>query len=365
MQKFKKNRLLISSCVSLVLVIGICFSLNIKPETKPKEISREQLAMYVQSDDGNYIVSDAKAFPKEGYVLNLEKSTCKNSGILSQDSETKKISLKIQKNDQCALYFDKEMPTLKEYYDTVPKKTNVPSFGSSATTVETADGLFSMEDDYGTSYYFRGNVSNNYIKFGQDASDQDMWWRIIRFNGDGTVRMQYDGAGPTGYNTYTRGFALENQAWNETYVDAKYAGWMFGGNQGESSTSKEQAQRNETNSTIKIKVDEWYKKNIVDTGYGDYVADRIFCNDRSIPGKSITKWTRDTELGYGDNMTGYGALGRFLSGYNGAAVKAKSPIPQLTCPQENDKFTVEKENGGNGALTYPVGLITADEPVYI
>ena len=222
---------------------------------------------------------------------------------MSQDNETKKIGLKIQKNDQCTLYFDKEIPTLKEYYDTVTKKTNVPIFANPATTDETEDGLFSMEDDYGMSYYFRGTAPNNYLKFGQDASGQDMWWRIIRFNGDGTVRIIYDRAGPASSNTYKRGFALIDQAWNTNNNDAKYVGWMYGGMNGSASTSKEEAQRNETDSEIKIKVDEWYKTNIVDTGYGNFVADSIFCNDRSIPGKAETGWSSDTGLGYGTNKT--------------------------------------------------------------
>ncbi len=236
--------------------------------------------------------------------------------------------------------------------------TNPTDFANPATTDETANGLFSMADDYGTSYYFRGTAPNNYVKFGQDAEGQDMWWRIIRFNGDGTVRMQYDGAGTSGTNSYTRGFALTNQVWNPNDDDAKYVGWMFGGTDGNRSTSKEEAQKNETDSLIKTKVDEWYKTNIVDTGYGNYVSDSIFCNDRSTPGKSITGLTDDTGLGYGPKGTGYGATARV-----GGPWQTTVTQPRFTCPQENDKFTVEAENGGNGALTYPVGLITADEIV--
>jgi len=235
----------------------------------------------------------------------------------------------------------------------------VPNFALPATTDETANGLFSLEDDYGTSYYYRGTAPNNYIKFGKDASGQDMWWRIIRFNGDGSIRMQYDGSGASGSNTYTRSFALTNQLWNSASDDAKYVGWMFGGTDGSASTSREEAQRNEISLPIKIAVDDWYKANIVDTGYNDYVQDAIFCNDRSTPGKSATGWTDDTGLGYGSNTTAYGAYAR--SGVQ--TVKANNVRPQFTCPQENDKFTVNVENGGNGGLTYPVGLITADEIV--
>ncbi len=224
-------------------------------------------------------------------------------------------------------------------------KTVAPNFASPATTDETAEGLFSMEDDYGTSYYFRGTAPNNYIKFGRNVNGQDMWWRIIRINGDGTIRMQYDGAGTSGSNTYTRGFALSNQIWTEYKTDAKYAGWMFGGANGSASTSKEQAQRNETDLPLKTKVDEWYKENIVDTGYHSYVADSIFCNDRSSSG-----------AGYGQNVTAYGF-------YSKNALTFERVTPEFTCPQENDKFTVEETSGGNGALTYPVGLITSAEIV--
>ncbi len=236
--------------------------------------------------------------------------------------------------------------------------SSTPNFATPATTDETVDGLFGMEDDSGMSYYFRGTAPNNYIKFGQDASGQDMWWRIIRINGDGTVRIQYDGAGDAGTNTYTRGFAITGQVWNSNYDDAKYVGWMYGGANGSASTSREQAQRNETDSSIKTKVDEWYKTNIVDTGYGNYVADSIFCNDRSTPGKSATGWSSDTGLGYGSNVTAYGATARV-----GGPWQTTVTQPQFTCLQENDKFTVEAENGGNGKSTYPVGLITADEIV--
>ena len=180
----------------------------------------------------------------------------------------------------------------------------------------------------------------------------------MRVNGDGSIRMQYDGSGASGSNTYTRGFALTKQVWNSNYDDAKYVGWMFGGASGTESNSKEEAQRNETNSEIKTAVDNWYKANIVDTGYSDYVHDAIFCNDRSTPGKDATGLSSDTGLGYGYNTTAYGVTARIGGPYQTAITQ-----PKFTCPQENDKFTVEATSGGNGNSTYPVGLITADEAV--
>ncbi len=246
----------------------------------------------------------------------------------------------------------------------IPVTDTMPDF--SAITTASDAGLYSMEDDYGTSYFYRGAVTNNYVKFGKWANDssngskagKNMFWRIIRVNGDGSVRIIYDGT-----IAYANGEASLDrcshvfQVYNSNYDDAKYVGWMYGGTLGEPSTSKAQAQTNETNSTLKSLVDVWYKTNIVDAGYSGSVADSIFCNDRSTPGQEATGLYSDTGLGYGTNLTGYGVLARFKNG------NSNNYTPIFKCPQKNDAFTVNDEEKGNGALTYPVGLITADEIV--
>ncbi len=354
MRKFRKRKkILFIGGIFFILVSGTGFCLKPSEENKAQETKRELIAMFVQDEDGEYQVNTFKGFPKNGYILNLEKSACKNGGVLSQDSMTKKISLRTSHADQCTLYFDKIIPkTAKEALELLNLKINEinpADFAIPATTDETASGLFGMQDDYGMSYYYRGTAPNNYVKFGQNADGKDMWWRIIRFNGDGTVRMQYDGTGSAGTNTYTRGFALTNVQWNSGHNDAKSVGWMFGGQNKIASTSREEAQRNETDSPVKTEVDVWYKKNIVETGYGKYVADSIFCNDRSFE-------SRNKGLGYGSSETYFGVRGR-------TGVSSGPTEPQFTCPQENDKFTVEETSKGNGASTYPVGLITADEIV--
>ena len=73
----------------------------------------------------------------------------------------------------------------------------------------------------------------------------------------------------------------------------------------------------------------------------------------------IQHLTSDTGKGFGSNLTAYGAYARMkvgFSGYTGAE-------PTFKCPQKNDAFTVDDTEKGNGALDYPVGLITADEIV--
>ena len=138
-----------------------------------------------------------------------------------------------------------------------------------------------------------------------------MWWRIIRINGDGSLRIIYDGTQgyENGVNNTGR-FAYTGKVYNSQYYDAKSVGWMFGGKKGQASTSNEQAKNNETNSDLKSLVDSWYKTNIVDKNLDERVADSIFCNDRTTPGKEETGWTNDTGLGYGNKYVAYGATAR-------------------------------------------------------
>jgi len=207
-----------------------------------------------------------------------------------------------------------------------------PDFNQIATTDE---GLYSMKDDYGTSYYYRGAVENNYVKFA------GFWWRIIRINGNGSIRIQYDGtkAHANGENSSNRLITYSTPIiFNKISTDNAYVGYMYGKT---GSDNYATTHTNTNNSTIKTILDEWYKTNIYDKNLDQYVADVIYCNDRSI--KSGT--------GVGTTVTYYGAHGRLIS----------NKTPQFKCPQKNDAFTVNDTKKGNGALTYPVGLITADE----
>ncbi len=222
-------------------------------------------------------------------------------------------------------------------------------FDEPATTDE---GIFEMEDDYGKSYYYRGAVTNNYVKFA------GFYWRIIRVNGDGSLRIIYDGTQAHANETNNADrFIKTGQAYNTNYNDNKYVGWMYGPAGTTASTSKEQAQTNTADSDIKGVVDAWYKTNIEDAGYGNAVSDTLFCIDRSTPGKASTGWSSDTGLGYGTQYTAYGATARTRV-WNSVA-----SAPTFKCLQKNDAFTVNDTSKGNGALTYPVGLITADEIV--
>ena len=215
-------------------------------------------------------------------------------------------------------------------------KDGSPDFNTIAETDETADGLYAMENDYGTSYYFRGAVENNYVYFA------GYYWRIIRINGDGSLRIIYDGTIAHANGESSEDRLVGTSAFNTSYNDNAYVGYMYGAT---GASSYELTHSNTNNSTIKTYIDNWYKTNIVDKGYAEAVSDEIFCNDRSIDS------SKGTGLGYGTNRTYYKAYNRLDT----------NKSPQLTCNQKNDAFTVDDEEKGNGALTYPVGLITGDE----
>ncbi len=220
--------------------------------------------------------------------------------------------------------------------------SGTPNFGSAATTNE---GVYAAQDDYGTSYYFRGAATNNYVQFA------GYYWRIVRINGDGTIRLIYDGTSAHANGESSSDRQIGSSRYNSTYGDNAYVGYMMGiDNECASTTncsgstrttSYSQATSNTYSSTVKTVVDNWYKTNIQDAGYSDKVADVIYCNDRSL----------NSGTGYGTTVTYYGGYQRIVNGNN----------PVLTCSQKNDAFTVSDTSKGNGALTYPVGLITVDE----
>ena len=213
--------------------------------------------------------------------------------------------------------------------------------------------ICSAPDDYGTSYYYRGNVDNNYVKFA------GFYWRILRINGDGSIRMIYAGDADVidalpnkeevlanGYDDASTGYTqIGTSAYNSSRNDNAYVGYMYGTT---GASTYEETHANINNSTIKTKVDTWYEEKIKDTDYEQYISDTLFCNDRSFN-------STNPGTGVGTSVTYYRwYYGPWSSGND-------KQYPRLTCAQQNDRFTVDDESIGNGALTYPIGLLTTDE----
>ena len=265
----------------------------------------------------------------------------------------KTISLKIYaygevcEDGECNGGTEKPENKVISQLDKTGKCPTVNEDGSvNVTGIEATDGyLCSAKDAYGTSYYYRGNVTNNYVKFA------DKYWRIVRINGDSTVRVIYDGTSAHanyGGSDKQIGASVFNSIGN----DNAYVGYMYGKI---GASTYAEAHANTNDSTIKAYIDNWYKTNILGTANEQYLADNIFCNDRSISsGKPYDSYNN---LGYGTNFTAYRwYYGPWSSGgYNSNM--------RLTCPQKNDAFTVSDTTNGNGALVYPVGLLSTDEIV--
>ena len=326
-----------------------------------------------------------------------------------------------------------------DYYggaETVELKP-VPDYEQHSMTNE---GLFPLIDDYGMSYYFRGAVDNNWVYFANH------YWRIVRINGDNSVKLVYSGKyAPTeeqkvhieelseievsstaaskdlscindacGINvtkediaaildwelpdgmsygerdcvrdniyvcTHQPAISCLQDACSLTYEEAEdllydqesdnpvheacffkhanqcismvyddidfktqiglsainfrengfhFIGYMY---------EEGEEQGYTTDSDIKKIIDKWYEDNLLD--YQNYLSDFIVCNDR--------------ELLYYD--------AQYLEGYYPAAYLRMfdTNLPRLSCPNKADAFTVSDTEKGNGALTYPIGLLTMDE----
>ena len=286
-------------------------------------------------------------------------------------------------------------------------------------------GLYSVSDGLGTSYYYRGAVKNNFVSFGGFV------WKIVRQNGDGTVRMIYNGTSTsaTGNNV-----TIGNAPINQSYYDPTYVGYKYSEdfefNDGQTTTNKNSATvysnmsqtatyyyadsytkddrtkkfklagnivskkwlddyeeiktsypytcfstnsgstcnfmlkisgkdgdnwpiltpisyssknyqatlNNTKDSYIKTTIDNWYKKNLLNS-YSKYIADEVFCNDRSIG-------------------LGSGYLLSPTTNYSSYIRLVNNKKPSLSCKQESDKFSLSNPSA---KLDYPVGLITADE----
>ena len=228
--------------------------------------------------------------------------------------------------------------------------STTPNFASTATTNE---GMYATKDDYTAStgmksYYFRGAVDNNWVKFGKDSTGKDIYWRIIRINGDGSIRMIYTGTTAPTESTKVvmtgEGTQIGTSKFYSSSDKAEYVGYMF---------TEGQQHGNGTSSTIKTAIDNWYKTTTLETDATtkELVSqDQIFCNDRSVT---------TSESGTPGEISG--SMSTSTTYYYGAYVRLNTnKSPKLTCPTASDKFTVNTGNG-NGALDYPVGLITADE----
>ena len=220
-------------------------------------------------------------------------------------------------------------------YDAVAYKLSLTQLTETELETDKSDkGLYQAADDYGTTYYYRGNVKNNIVQFA------GFYWQIVRINGDGSIRLMYDG---TVKNATGGDQTIGNSQFNSKYNNPAYVGDMYGNPDG---TTFDEVHNNTNNSIIKTAVDNWYKTNIVDKGFSSNVSNAVgFCGDRTLRSGDGVSTTQNS----------------YFSSYK----RLENNTPQFTCPElSRDLYTTAASSIGNKALTYPVGLITYDELVY-
>lgn len=206
-----------------------------------------------------------------------------------------------------------------------------PDFSQVATTNE---GMFADFDNDGVSTYFRGAVTNNYVKFA------NFWWRIIRVNGDGSIRLIYDGTTAHANGESSTDRHIGTSAFNTNSNDNAYVGYMYGT---PGSSTHEATHANVNDSSIKTTLDNWYESNL--SNYSDYIdTEAGFCGDR----------TPYRGSGAGTTQTYYAANNRVVN----------NKQPTFECSNSSDLYTISGSSQGNKALQYPIGLISADEVAY-
>lgn len=150
-----------------------------------------------------------KISDSEGNVINEIDKDIKNKKIINLFSinghETIRYNLIIKNNSvnkiKGLLKVDNESLSNETFADLILLNNDIKKIqtrlGDEVATLD--EGLIKTIDNSGTSYYFRGNVKNNYVKL------DGMYFRIVRINGDNTVRLVLDGAleNQLPYNTNT------------------------------------------------------------------------------------------------------------------------------------------------------------------
>ena len=274
-----------------------------------------------------------------GYTLDETKSNCNNNVTVTWNNASweakvnhKNYSATANTRTKCTLYFNKTSKNVSTVLGNIEVNSYTPDFTKSACDDETCEshekGIYETTDyDGNPTYFYRGSVENNYVKFA------GYYWRIIRINSNGSIRMIYDGT-----SAHKNGEASEDRQYgtsqfNPNYNNNMYVGYMY--------TSGE-AHGTGTSSTIKTNVDTFYTDKLasyaskLDTNAG-------FCSDRS-------NLNLQSGVGTGTVIT-----------YNKGYLRVEESTPTLICENASDYYTVSSASSGNKKLSYPIGLITVDE----
>ena len=216
-------------------------------------------------------------------------------------NEYRSLGFKINIDQEKQLLLVKNVVDSESGYEAISGKST-PIFADNATTDE---GMFVTRDQDGKTYYYRGSVTDNYVKFA------GLIWRIVRINGDGSIRLILDD-----YARDVNGNEITS-AYNSTCSNVNTI-----------SSALECAKL--SNATLQSSLNEWYKNNL--SNVERYLVKGKFCNDYSYQNnngeiKFYGKYRLDSER-----------------------------VPNLTCKMLNTFAEGEIET-----TTSYIGLLTADE----
>ncbi len=346
--------------------------LNVVAMYKPENDEEDDVSKWISIDEA----------PGNAYTIDENQTKCTIGGKYDTSNQIKigydgtsvTVTGLTKPKTKCNIYFVKKVIARDVILDNSSVIYDTPDFSKTAcaTCGDNKSGLYETEDDFGTSYYFRGTVNDNWVKFGkakeEDGTKKDIWWRIVRINGDGTIRLIYAGTGDSAPSTTgSQTSAIINQKFNESSNDNMYVGYQY------KSGDMHGYGKGTTNSNVLDSLNTWFKENLNDEwkdGYGRIDPNAGFCNDRSGSTDPGTSWNEKTMSDTGGTEN--------TETYYGSFLRWSKIQPNLKCSttynKNKDYFTYAKsigiesnENGkiiGTQSLDYPVGLITADEVAF-
>ena len=138
---------------------------------------------------------------------NTYYTTRRTDSVNGQSSTSRIVDISSTTNSETGL-----VTTTITYY----KYTQTPKSYDTSTV-----GMYANSDDDGNTYYYRGSTASNYVKFG------GYYWRAIRVNGDGTVRLIYDGENPHANGEASGDRQIGTQPFNSYINDNTYVGYMY------------------------------------------------------------------------------------------------------------------------------------------
>ena len=375
----------------------------------------------ITSTDGGYNMTDFVDVPKSSaatdtvlaYNISIAKGATHTYKVVFNynDSNTVDQTADMGKKLDGTIFITKGLPKLADQLLTDNPNINTRTSFNSVFTTNTAKTLYKGVENNKDIYYYAGKDTtstpiNNWVKFGKYTTNSSIirgyysstnnnyveyssmekcksatrynyncsyawksgdpiYWRIIRTNADGSIRLLYSGTSP---NT-TEGH-IGKSAFNTTYNSPKYAGYMYGN----SDTTLEEARTNTNDSTIKTYIDDWYENNLL--SYTNYLSsDAIYCNDREIASGDEYKLAKiidnksNSLLAYVDTRKKNSLIsaspgkvtGTLFNFSSNTRLQGSNKAPTFDCTNNKDAFSVNNEEA---KLKYPIALMTADEIAY-